>query len=102
MGLMGGSDETYIRPFRRILALEQLGQDLDAGHRLEGDAGEQAKAVDVADEVLRVRLRVRLGLGALGRAGKGRLVVEAVQVTPGVLELLDPFLGLRVWRRFRG
>ena len=50
--------------------------------------------MDVADEVARVRRVGGLGLRALGVAREGRLVVEAVEVAAGVLELLNPFLGL--------
>lgn len=87
-------EKTHIRPLLRILALDELGQDLDAGHGLEGDAGEQALVVDVADQVLGVGGGVGRALGALGGAREGGLVVEAVQVAAGLLELLDPFLGL--------
>lgn len=53
--------------------------------------------MDIADQFLWVRLRVRLSLGGLGRAREGRLVVEAVQVAAGFLELLDPFLRLYIF-----
>jgi hypothetical protein len=51
--------------------------------------------VDVFDELLRAGLLVG---GSGGLFGGGRVdssfVVEAVEVTTSVLELLDPFLGL--------
>jgi hypothetical protein len=50
--------------------------------------------VDISDQRLGVGLLVGLLLGTLGVAGKGSLVVEAVEVASGLLELLDPFLGL--------
>lgn len=50
--------------------------------------------MDISDQSLGVGLFVGGLLGALGGAGKGGLVVEAVQIASGVLELLDPFLWL--------
>lgn len=55
--------------------------------------------MDVSDQGLRVRLLVGLLLRALGVARKGSLVVEAVEIATGVLELLDPFLGLYLQRQ---
>lgn len=51
--------------------------------------------MNVPDELLGVGLLVGDVLGAFGRAGKGSLVMEAVQVTACILEFLYPFLGLR-------
>ena len=50
--------------------------------------------MDIPDKILGVRLLVGLALGSLGGAREGGLVVEAVEVAPGLLELLDPFLRL--------
>lgn len=50
--------------------------------------------MDISDQRLGVGLVVGLVLGALGVAGEGGLVVEAVEVAAGLFELLDPFLGL--------
>jgi hypothetical protein len=51
--------------------------------------------VDVLDEFLRAGLFVRGSGGFFGGGGVDcSFVVEAVKVTAGVLELLDPFLGL--------
>jgi hypothetical protein len=51
--------------------------------------------VDVLDELFRVGLLVAGGLGRLGSCGiDGGLVVEAVQVAAGFLEILDPFFRL--------
>jgi hypothetical protein len=51
--------------------------------------------VDVLDELLRAGLLVRGCRGFFGGGGvDSSFVVEAVEVTTSVLELLDPFLGL--------
>jgi hypothetical protein len=51
--------------------------------------------VDVLDEFLGAGLLVRCSGGFFGSGRvNGGFVVEAVEVTAGVLELLDPFLGL--------
>lgn len=71
-------DKTHIRPLLRLRVLEYLIQHINTRSRLKRDASQQALVVYVADEVLRARLRVGLGLGALGRTREGGLVVEAV------------------------
>lgn len=85
---------TYIRPLLIILILQNLPQHVDRRVGLDGDAGQQPAVVDVPDQLLGARLAVRRLLGALGGAGEGGLVVEAVQVAAGGLELLYPLLGL--------
>ena len=49
----------------------------------------------VTYQLLGTRLRIGLGLGALGGTREGGFVVETVQVATRLLELLDPFL--RLW-----
>jgi hypothetical protein len=81
------------------MAVEHLVQDIGRRGGLDGDAGQHALLVDVADQLARGGLEVGLGLGALGgRRVDGGLVVEAVQVATGGFELLDPFLGLKYGR----
>lgn len=51
--------------------------------------------MDVLDELFGVGLLVAGSFGRLGSGGvDGGLVVEAVQVAAGLLEILDPFLRL--------
>lgn len=50
--------------------------------------------MNISNKCLGVGLFIGLFLGVLGSAGEGSLVVEAVEVAAGLLELLDPFLGL--------
>lgn len=95
-----GEGVTNVRPFLLVSAIQKLVQHLGSGSGLDGDAGQQTLVVDIADEVAGVRLRVGGvggGLGGLGGAREGRLVVETVQVAAGLLELLDPLLGLFVF-----
>jgi hypothetical protein len=77
------------------MAIQHLVQDIGGSGGLDGDAGQHALLVDVADQLARRRLEVGVGLGALGgRRVDGGLVVEAVEVAAGRLEFFDPFLGL--------
>lgn len=46
--------------------------------------------MDIPNQVLGVRLLVALARGRVGVGGEGSLVVEAVQIAAGVLELFDP------------
>ena len=85
---------SYIRSFLLLGVLQNLPQHVDRSIRLDSDTSEQTVVVDISDQCLGVGLLVGLLLGALGVAGKGGLVVEAVEVASGLLELLDPFLGL--------
>ena len=50
--------------------------------------------MDVPDEFSGAGPKLRSLLGTLGRRRVSRLIVEAVKVAAGLLELLDPFLGL--------
>ena len=92
--VVDGESLSYIGPPLLVRVLEDLVEDVDTRRGLEGDAGEEAAIVDVADELLWAGLCVRVALGALGCRGEGGLVVEAVEVAAGLLELLDPLLWL--------
>lgn len=61
-----------------IGALEELPQHIDRGFGLDGDAGEHAMVVDIADEIAGVRLALRGVLRVCGVGGEGGFVVEAV------------------------
>ena len=50
--------------------------------------------MDIADQLARACFEGGGLLGGLGGGGEGGLVVEAVEVAAGSLELLDPLLGL--------
>ena len=78
-------------------AIQHVPKDVRLGRRFYGNAGKHAAAVDVSDQLARVRLELGGGLGALGGGGEGGLVVETIQVAAGLFELLDPFLRLIEW-----
>jgi hypothetical protein len=86
---------TYIWDFVCGLAVQDVVEDIDGGTGLESNTGSEALVVDVLDEFLGASLLVRGCRGLFGgsRADSG-FIVEAVEVTAGVLELLYPFLGL--------
>ena len=50
--------------------------------------------MNISDQSLGVGLLVGLVFGILGVARKRSFIVEAVEITAGLLKLLDPFLGL--------
>lgn len=87
--------ESYIRHRILVGVVQDIVQDVHRCLRLNSNSGADAEAVDVLDELFRAGLLVA---GGFGRIGVGRvnggLVVEAVQVAAGLLELLDPFLRL--------
>lgn len=86
---------THIRHRILILIIQDIIQHADVRLRLDGDSGAHAEAVDVLDELLGVGLFVAGGFGGVGGGGvDGGLVVEAVKVAAGLLEVLDPFLWL--------
>ena len=70
------------------VAVEQREQHIDGGVGLDGDAGLESGGVDLGDEC---------GAGRVRRARRlGGLVVEAVQVAAGALEIVEPLLRLQV------
>jgi len=77
------------------LAIQDVVQNIDGSTGLESDTGSEALVVDILDELLGAGLLVGLGRGFFG-SGRvdGGFVVETVQVTTCVLELLDPLLWL--------
>lgn len=90
------SHRTYIRLFLGIRGLENVPKHVDGCVRLNGNACKQSVFVDISDQLLGIGLLIGRYFGRLCGRGKGSLVVEAVQVAAGVLELLDPFLRLLV------
>lgn len=86
----------YIRSFLGIRGLENVPKHIDGCVRLNGNACKQSLFVDISDQLLGVGLLIGRLLGRLCGRGKGSLVMEAVEVTAGVLEFLDPFLRLLV------
>lgn len=77
------------------LAVEDVIEDVDGGAWLEGNASSEALVVDVLDEFLRAGLLVGGSGGFVGGGGvDSGFVMEAVEIASGLLELLDPFLGL--------
>lgn len=85
----------YIGDLILSLAIQNLVQNIDGSTGLESDTGSEALVVDILDELLGAGLLVGLGRGFFG-GGRvdGGFVVETVQVTTCVLELLDPLLWL--------
>lgn len=90
--------KTYIRPFLLVFVFQDIPEDVDGGIRLNGNARLHALVVDIADEFLRACQTAGLLVfwGHCSDGGDGGLVVEAVKIASGGLELLDPFMGL--WR----
>lgn len=86
--------ETYIRHRILVGVVQDVVQDVHGRLGLDSNSGADTEAVDVLDELFRAGLLVAGGFGRLGVGGiDGSLVVEAVQVAAGLLELLDPFFG---------
>lgn len=98
---------THVRALRLVLVVQDLPQHVNRGVGLDGDAGLHALLVNVADEFARAGATGGEGVGWAGGGDgvDGRFVVEAVQVAPGLSEVLDPAMGLESQlgfvRRFR-
>lgn len=90
---------TYVGSLVLVGILQNLPEYINGSLGLNGNAGEQPLVVDVLDQGLGVGLLVGLVFGVLGVAREGGLVVEAVEIAAGLLELLDPFLGLYIQRQ---
>jgi hypothetical protein len=86
---------TYVGDFFCGLAVQDIVENVDGSAGLESNAGSEALVMDVFDEFLGAGLLVGSSGGFFGggRVDSG-FVVEAVEITTSVLELLDPFLGL--------
>lgn len=95
--MFGRRGTTYVRPLLLMGAVEDVVQHIHWRPWLDGDAGQHVALVDVADELARARLEGRRLGGGLGGSGVGSLMVEAVEVAAGGLELLDPLFGLGGW-----
>lgn len=92
---------TYVGHFVCCLAVQDIVQDVDGSARLECDTSSEALVVDVLDEFLGTGLLVRGSGRFFGSGGiDGSFVVEAIEVTASILELLDPFLGLLAFVSF--
>lgn len=77
-------------------AIENVPQHVDWSVGLNGDTGLHAFFVDILDQLARAGARGGGLVSGIGR-GDGRnggLVVEAVEVTAGLFELVDPFVRL--------
>lgn len=86
---------TYIRHLILVRVVEDVVKHIDRSLGLDGDSGAHSQTVNVLDKLLRARFGITVSLGRLGGGGvDGGLVVEAVQVAAGFLEILDPFLWL--------
>lgn len=90
------SYRAYIGSFLGIRGLENVPKHIDGCVRLNGNACKQSLVVNISDKLLGIGLLIGCLFGRLCGRGKGSLVVEAVQVAAGVLELFDPFLRLLV------
>lgn len=89
-----GRESTHIWSLLRVFAIQHIPQHVHLGRRFDGDAGQHTVIVDISDQLAGVGLQLGRLLGALGGARRSGLVVEAVQVATGLLELLHPFLRL--------
>jgi len=77
-----------------VRGFQDIPQHIDRGGGLDRNTSQHPVVVNVSDQLFGASIKLRHALGALGgRRGCG-LVVEAVQIAAGVLELLDPLLGL--------
>lgn len=100
-----GEEETHLWSLTQIRAVEDIPENINGGIGLDGDTGLHALLVDIFDQFAR---RCAGGGGFVGGigcgdGGDGSFVVEAVKVTAGLLELVDPFVRLLngwwlVWR----
>lgn len=87
--------ETYIGHLILVGVVKNVIQDVDLSLGLDSDSCAHAQAVNVLDELLGARFGVAVGLRRLSGGGvDGGLIVEAIQVATGFLEILDPFLWL--------
>lgn len=87
---------THIRTLLLVLIRQDIPEHVDGGIGLDGNSSLHALLVDIADQVLGAGLG---GCGVVGGTGgggggNGGFVVEAVKITAGVFEVLDPFVGL--------
>jgi hypothetical protein len=87
---------THIGTLVLVRAVENVPENVDRGIRLDGNAGLHALLVDIFDQCARAGPLGGGLIGGIGRGdgGDGGLVVEAVQIAAGLLELLDPFVRL--------
>lgn len=86
---------TYIWHFLLNGILKDLPEYVDGGTRFNGDARLHAIIMDETDEFFGRGLRVGVARGRVrGCRVDGGFVVEAIEVTAGFLEVLDPSLGL--------
>lgn len=86
---------TYIRHLILVRVVENVVKHINGSLGLDGNSGTHSQAVDVLDKLLRASFGITVSFGRLGGGGvDGGLVVEAVQVAAGFLEILDPFLWL--------
>lgn len=81
---------THIRPLLLVWVLQDLPQYVDARLGLDSDTCQQAAFVNVPNQRLGVGLLVAMAGRALCVRGEGSLIVEAIEVTAGIFEVLDP------------
>ena len=90
-----GKLSTYIRSFLLIFGRQNIPKHIDRGIGFNGNAGLHALLVDKSKQFLWTR---RLGCGiswvGTGDGVDGRLVVEAVEIASGFLEIPNPFMRL--------
>jgi len=84
----------HIWPLLLVGTFQNFPQNINGCVWLDGNTRQNPLLMDIPDQRLGVCLLVGFLLRALGRAGKGSFIVEAIKIGARVLEFLDPFLGL--------
>lgn len=88
---------THVGSLSGVLALDNIPEHVHGGVGLDRDTSLHTLLVDVLDQLLGARASSGFLIGGIGRGngGDSSLVVEAVQIATGLLELTDPFVWLQ-------
>jgi hypothetical protein len=98
MAPCGAQLMTYVRHFLWVSTVQDLVQHVYRSLGLDGDTCTHALGMYVFDHVSRTGLLVAVRLRCLCSCRRdGSLVVEAVEITSGILECLHPLLRLWCW-----
>jgi len=96
-----GQESTHVWLLRGVLALNDIPQHIYRGIGLDRDTSLHTLLMNVANQLLGACPSGGLFICRIGRGNGGdrSLVVEAVQIATGILELADPFM--RLLKRIR-